>query len=111
MRTRIDPRTQTNSEDFWVGYGKYQEGIWYDQLPEGADFLAGWCFGMTEGEQEKPWFKSKLLWLGAGSAALSVLGMINPETISQHPRVAASVAIVVSALMAGLRTITKASIK
>lgn len=108
---RIDPRNKTNPNDFWIGYGRYQEGVNYKEIPKGDDFLAGWCFGLSEGEQVKPWWKSKLLWLGIAAMGIAFLGMINPEMIKDNPRIAAFVAILVGTLTAGLRMVTKVSIK
>lgn len=110
---RTDPTQHTNEPAFWVGYGKYREGINYTDLPDGRDYLAGWCYGLNEGKQEqaKPIWQSKSFFDGMALIVLSIWGGLNTELIANNPTAVSMIGAVFGAITVWLRSITKGPIK
>ena len=108
---RTDPTARTNTRAFWEGYGAFREGQWYDRRKHDPDWMAGWCFGMTEGRRWKPWWRSKTLWMSVASAVLAGLAVIEPSVYGNHlSRGAAAIVFGVSVLSGFLRHLTQTSI-
>jgi len=109
---RTDPTQRDNDAKFWVGYGKYREGKYYDEVKEDPDSLAGWCFALSEGkEHPKPLWQSKTFYLGVTVIFLALYGGSNTDWITQNPDLVAGLAAIVGVLEIGIRTITKGPIQ
>jgi len=109
---RTDPTQRTNPEGFWVGYGRFREGVNYDALPEGRDRMAGWCYGMTEGKAApKPLWQSKTFYHGLAVIGLALWGGANVDAIANNPEAVAGIAAVLGVLEIMIRAITRGPIK
>lgn len=111
---RIDPTQRENKAAFWHGYGRYREGVNYTDLPKGADYLAGWCYGLTEGRRKglpKPWWQSRTTWVGVAMGLASILSTVDPSMITDNPRAVSALAAVVAAAVIVLRRVTKGPIQ
>lgn len=109
---RTDPTVRTNPPTFWLGYGRYREGVNYDALPADTNHIAGWCYGLTEGKrtEAKPLWESKNFYEGLVVIALSLWGAMNLEQIANNPEAVASLGVVIGALQVLLRRVTNSAI-
>lgn len=107
---RTDPTVRENPPAFWLGYGRYREGVNYSGVEQTPDTIAGWCYGLSEGKRSKPLWESKSFYEGIAVIALSLWAGMNTEVIVNNPNAVAAIGTVIGVLQVVIRNVTSSAI-
>ena len=113
-----DRQTMTpERQRYWQGFGAYRDNLQkecnpfsYEQDVERENWLAGWIDGRIEERTgggmngNKPWWKSKTLWLAA--VMLAAAGLEMWAHLTPQPQVSAGLVAFSGGLMAVMRTVS-----
>lgn len=121
INPRVNVVGRKNKVSFWCGYGRFREGMWYDDAVKEQEYsgddrdhcLAGWCFGLTEGKRWKPWWKSRYIWTAVVGILFFAITIFYPaiwNRVAENKTASSIIVGLLSSWIIGLRFSTHTSL-